>query len=237
MSTSFLVESLLTTDGVKDARCSSSSSSIISKHSQYTSDAVPDFTVNHLSTPRNHKLNDSLTHKHQLLNAAASSQMTQQFCRPLQCHRLAPYDSRWTALLSQYVHYRPPQVTAAVDAYVQLQTLAAVVFASSPCTGSARQTTREGCSAVTHQRRRRINNVPPSLKLAATGLVPHYRQQPANFYRNQHSIIHHQQQQQQQQSRAELHQSCVTSISAPTLSEPSDNEFTRHRVTAGQTGQ
>ena len=194
------------------------------------SDAVANH-LNHLSTARN-EVKESWAHRNKVLNAATrnvpvGSRMMHQFDHPRQYHRLAPYHSLPSALLSRCVHYQRAQV--AVDSYVQMQRLAAIIRASSPCTDSVRQMmNREHLAlAVTHQRRHCIYNVGQSLKLAATDLTPCWQ-----HHHNQHN------QQQQQQSVAGVRQSCLTST---TQSESNDrrhgNEFTGHQVTSGQTGQ
>jgi len=235
MSRSFLVESLLVTDDVRNANSSSSSSS---KHSQYMSDTVVDITDNQLSTRRNRKLNESLTHRNKLLNASkhalAGSQTMMRFDHQRQYHRSAAHHSSSASLPNHCVYFQPMKVAAAVDAYVQLQTLAASMRASRGCRGSMGEMTSAGCLADTHQRRRHMNHVPQLLKLAATSFIPCCRQL-ANYYHN------YSQQQQQQQSSADMHHSCLTSVFTSTSQSKQNDagycgEFSRYNVMSTQTG-
>jgi len=227
--------------------------------------SVADIAVNHSSTSSNHKLKETLTHRHKLPNVAAAaaahvvagSEMMHEFDRQCQCRRLEPYHSRSGGPLNRYVYYQAPQLAAAaVDAYIQLQTLAAAMRTSPPCTSitgsSVTETMSGGHLAVTHQRRHHMCNVPQPLKLAATGVTLYCHQQQADHHINHHlnhhfnQYNHNQQepQQQQQQNRDDLCQSCLsltTMSTSPTQSQPNDRhygkQFTRHDVTSGQIGQ
>jgi len=219
MSKSFLVESLLMTDDVKNA-------SVRSRHSQHMSDAVVDVTVNQLPTRRSNKLNEPSTHRNKPLNATthvpARSRIMQQFDYRWLYHRPATYRHCSTSLLNHYVYLHPVQVAAAAaDVDVQLQTLAAAMLVSAQCNGSV----CEGCLVDTHQRRRHTNSVHPSLNLATTSYVP-CCQQLANYHHNDSQL--------QQQNQTYLRDSCLTS-SAPQSEQ--DDKLTQHDIMVAQTGR
>jgi len=212
------------TDAVEDACCSNSS-----KHpSQCVSDAVADITANHSLTSRNEELKESLTHRNEPLNAAsthavADAEVIRQCSQEHQRHRLASYHSRFTTLLS---HCRPPHVSAAVDEYVQLQTLAAIMHTSLPCDGSANQMMNAaGCLAATHQRHH-MYNLPQTMKLtaaaAAAGLIPFGRLQLADYQHNERQHHHH-----QHQSRAD--------VTSTTQSRDDDRRYHDDVVMSGET--
>jgi len=214
------------TDGVKDACCSSSVT-----HSQRVSDSAADITTNHLLTPRTEELKESLTNRNKLLNVAstdvaADAEMIQQFAHERQRHTPASHHSRSTTMLS---HCRPPHFTAAVGAYIQLQTLAAIMRTSLPCDSSARQMMTAECLAVTHQRRSHMYNMLQTMKLAepAAHVVQFRRQQHNNHQ------YHHQHHQHQHQSRADM---TSTTQSLPDDRRYSD-ELTSHDVMPGQTAR
>jgi len=224
MSKSFLVESLLMTDGVRDACCSNNS-----KHLQCVSDAVADITSSHILTSRNEELKEGLTNRNKLLNSAtthavADPEVIRQFAHEQQCHRPASYHSRFTTLLS---HCRHPHVNVAVDEYVQLQTLAAIMHTSLLCDGSAQHMMNARCLAATHQRHH-MHNVPQAIKLAAAaaGVIPFGRLRLAD-YQHHHDQHHHH----EHQSRAD-----VTSTTQSRADEGRyRDEFVSHDVMSGET--
>ena len=224
MSKSFLVESLLTTDDIKDA-CSSSS-----RNSQYVTDIVSNAAV---KRPLNRNCDEGATHRTRLPNGASSHvQACSQMPPQLFDHRqplyqtLMSHDSRTTALLTYWLHHQPPPQVAVADAYayVQVQSLAAALRRpTSERRGGGMAAMSAGCSADTHQRRRHVgNNEPQPLKLAAAG-HSEYHQQLADC-NSQYKEHHHRHQRRRQQlSKADLRHNCLTSMSTPSSSSSSSS--------------
>jgi len=211
------------TDGVRDACCSNNS-----KHLQCVSDAVADITSSHILTSRNEELKEGLTNRNKLLNSAtthavANPEVIRQFAHEQQCHRPASYHSRFTTLLS---HCRHPHVNVAVDEYVQLQTLAAIMHTSLLCDGSAQHMMNARCLSA--YRRHHMYNVPQTIKLAAAaaGVIPFGRLRLAD-YQHHHDQHHHH----EHQSRAD-----VTSTTQSRADEGRyRDEFVSHDVMSGET--